>query len=651
MINKTNSINNGPSHIEYIDKLECLIFKEFPIFLEGKKLIRKKLIFQNKSFKSKSKYRFDIKDKQNQLNRINYFSNNINNNIINFESTNNSLKFYLKNQILTNYQTEGLNKKLSKNKKLFNNYTEYLKNYKNLFDHFENNSINSHKEIIKKNNKKEFYKEEINIEKFFFCYLNSRNNIDINIPKGIFVYPLEEVKRTKDSEDLQFIPLFKNFDHFDDVIAKIKDEIQEWFYEIPKNYEDSEKIFNREFLVFCFFKSLFYYIFSMYNVNPQLKVFSFEIDQISNYIINTLSKIVDKNIKKIVDIIEIYTNMLVGKMKNNNKKFFYKDKNDLIKKSNQKNYSNFFSAKKEEPNSSLQKNNNYFSVENYNEFRKDSNPNKLDFMSFLKDLKINKNKKFSNIRTYRNSYCNICFTYFCSYHFCENTIPNIFEEYSTEERRFEKEFSTFQLRKITRLKNKYLDLFYDNNFNLINEKLFDAYLTEINLINKKFIDKNKYFEDEFICANETCKNDIRILENFLIFVKNPLSIYEFKKLMRKFYGKDIYYIYLFSDLFYNGCFLNKLIFNYKYPCKDIQNILDSFLLFRNSDDNIYLNCFSQYIQEFFRLSDDFINRNSIKLCDEKGNYIKRKKLIDNLDDNYLNSINLKLLFLNKKFLI
>jgi len=627
MIN-SNNIFNKEIMIEnnYIQQLEQLLYTEFPKFLKLKKHNRDQLISQNKNFKKFSRCFSNLFENDAQsynLKNSKQINNLTNNNIFNqdvkefskiLDSEENSKNNLIEKQINLNNDFFHLNNFNKKNNLLkFNNFNIEPKK-----DSDDEDNLSFRSQTTKTDPNLLIINNMIGEKLFFDLNVLFQNSHEI--PKGIFVYPLEEIKRSKDNDFLDFFPNFKNFEEYDRIIELTYPDLTEWFAGIPKNLDVTEKIFNPEFLVYCFFKSLCIYLSSELRIKLNFQLFSYEFDKICDYIISYLASNFNKRSVKIVDKIEIFTNIIIEK---------YKIKNQLNKINGK--YNNGIPPFK---NSEItEKNGNEEKMNNYNFSKKTDEiikiPEKFNFENILIDVKKNENLKFSNIHAYRKNYCSICFTYFCSYHFLQFSVPKFFDEFSTEERKFEKEYPSFDKRKINRLKNKHLDVFYNPEYHSKSEANI-TYFNKALLVEKSsFMFNNKdYKEDNFVCSIKSCNNKNNSLENLIHLIENPIEKNKFLKIIKQFKEKDLYFLFLVSDIFYNACYVNYLFFEGRLNCYEIQIFINSLLLFRNSKNNDYFTIFSEFLTKRKNLSKGFIAKDLLKICDNQGKNLTINQLIN-----------------------
>jgi len=621
--------------LRFEEKLEFLMARNFEMFIQDKTKIRRKLISHNLKYKEKTRFL-----SENELNKalgkekIN-FSLIGESNRFGLSNASNHDKFHKTNQKTFNsYFTcdnmENLNSFIISENKLLN--LNSITNYINLYTNkksFKSNRIKNENNKIKNSSKTKSFKKDSSSENFksvemrkkTFLDLGSKLNDQVEIPKGIFVYPLQELIRIGDNDILDFIPLFKNFQEFDRIIEITKVFMDDYFAEIPRNLDPSEKIYNPEFIVMCFYKAAFDFLKLSYKRNPEFEILSNKFDDIANFLVTNLSLITEKKIPQIVDIIETFSNIIIDrKLKKESKAF---------------NYSNYLNEKEKSLIQITKKSHiefeNQMEIDDYpqNSIKnhKSDNDFEFNFNGLIKDVKKNKNKKFPNIHTYRNNYCCICFTYFCSVHFVQEFIPKYFDEFSTQSKKFEKEFLSFNLRKINRLKNKYIDIFYSDkhdkeNFNKINLPNKDHIIER----NELARNSNSYLEEKYFCMIKKCKNANQPFDDLLFLIENQPEKNDFISLLDKFDKKDLYILFLVSDLFYNACLVNDLYLERKYACSDVQRFIDCLLLYRNSDRNKYLKTFSEYMQHSYNLSDEFIKRDIPKFCNKKGYYLITKSI-------------------------
>jgi len=225
--------------IESNDIYKNLLHKEFQNFKNFKNKIRSSLINQNIAFRNR------IKD-------INYSKN----------STKNNDNFYSK------LNQENLKKKNTLSK----------------------NDLDKSKVEI----------SNLNFNNCFEIDLNKNDLIDI--PKGIFYYPIKRVLRADDIHIVNFIPHFSNFEKFQNVIEKTYFYLDDWFDEIPHNLDFDEKIHNPEFIIWIFFEGL-------KNLSKQVEEFT------QSYFVNILtifSSIIEKNSSTVFKIYQMFLRKIIN---------------------------------------------------------------------------------------------------------------------------------------------------------------------------------------------------------------------------------------------------------------------------------------------------------------------------------------------------
>lgn len=461
------------------------------------------------------------------------------------------------------------------------------------------------------------------IKKSFYdlnALFKSENNLFI--PKGIYFFPLIEVIRVEDKYTLDYFPLISNFAEFDNILSLCQNYIEDWFDEYPKNLENSEKISNPEFVVWIFFKAFFKNLVNLIGIYNNNFIFSdIFFDKYLNSMVEILSNLFDKKNFEIVKTIEFFTEIILHRKTNSVKK----PAQTYI--SNENSHGCDFNNLPDFENSQRAKLNRLILDKRYLE---------IDFTKFLKNQNLQKNKKkeaekhyhlnsdkkFSNIYSYRKAYCNICCVYYCSYHFVNNYDYKHFDGYNTSSKKFYKVFPSFNSRKIDRLKN----LVLENILKIEKNKLKSIFKKEDEYIMKLL----KSEEYKIKCSNKNCnynsKDWLKIFTQKEIIELNQVlknSIHEKLKIFEK---KDLYYMLILTDFISNPCFLNNNIFNNRYSCSDIGELTKVLLFNRLSKQNYAASIISDYLETELSLSQDFIKRDLIDLCDKYGNKIKLERL-------------------------
>jgi hypothetical protein len=121
---------------------------------------------------------------------------------------------------------------------------------------------------------------------------NSVNFIEIKnsqtIAKGVYVYPTKENYRTEENLEIKHMVKIDNFAKFEEVLEKIRNDLEEAYIDYPHNKEESEIIKNGNFLIWILTKSLLKILFK-----EDCPFFS--ANQIIFQLIKTLSEILRKS--------------------------------------------------------------------------------------------------------------------------------------------------------------------------------------------------------------------------------------------------------------------------------------------------------------------------------------------------------------------
>ena len=311
-----------------------------------------------------------------------------------------------------------------------------------------------------------------------------------------------------------------------------------------------EKISNPEFVAWIFFKSIS-------NIFEYKKIFNkdnLKFNQTIEKLTEIFSDLINKKTKYVCKILDIFMNIILKKKLAN----FINNSTE----SEEKDFSKKFDLKKD--------------YESNNKLNFSSDNNKEIFSNISTQY-----TKFSNLNNYRDSYCNICYVYFCPFHFIKVKEDKHFKDYFISSSRLERVFPSFHYRNI-----------YKNQIN--SEKDFKCKLK--NCFSFKNNENNDYINK--------CKS-INLNDVIVLFDK-----------------KDLYFINLFSEIFENPCFINKYILNNKYECFTVYLILKNLNKLPDKRENKFYLSICQSIQNEYDLPANFIHKDYLtNIIKDKISYI------------------------------
>lgn len=216
-VSETISIAENIKHL-YFETVKDVIISKTDEFIEKRDKIRQKLLINNSIMRNALLLRKEKLNKKYKLNYSEAFKI--------FEKANDQ-EYHLSNSDNLN----GLSNKENQKITIFSDDISTKSEENKLFDQFIDH-------VTKKYNFKE--------NKF----------TKYNIPKGIFVYPINKNYRTEDKFELEYMVLVDSYKKFNSILNQIRPQLENDFFEYPHNKEDNEKIQNDNLIIYLFIESL-----------------------------------------------------------------------------------------------------------------------------------------------------------------------------------------------------------------------------------------------------------------------------------------------------------------------------------------------------------------------------------------------------------
>lgn len=372
------------------------------------------------------------------------------------------------------------------------------------------------------------------------------------VPKGIFCYPIEDIIRADDLHNIEFIPNFSSREKFEKVIENTKFYLEEWFYEVPHNMDNKEKINNPEFMVWVLLKGLLEILSKIGKISQENLI----------HVLSIFSSLIDKNLSTVFKFYQLYlkkiflekeknTNitlnnpliMLAAENKNlenfeqisdsSNKSFEEKNINQIMNLRNSMDFENTHinDATDNRYNLQMMLENYISNYQDQNIKEKSSLENKKnpyyrknetdDEMIYFEDAHSKENKRTENdcnsnqnerkkIEIFRKAYCQICYVYYCAYHYMKQYE---FYNYDSCKISLHKKILKKTIKDITPqtgLKNiNFSDVFKnpEENTNAVKDEFIEKYIDD-NKTKKNINNKSSSFNYKAKSTNQNYKLNV-----------------------------------------------------------------------------------------------------------------------------------------------